>query len=557
MGYIGSKAGAGVFHAIIAEMPPHSVYVEPFFGSGAIFHKKRPAASSIVIDRDPDCVAKVSALAGVRAVCGNALEILPTLTLPADALVYCDPPYLLETRKNRRYYKFEMEREDHARLLDILKALKCRVLLSGYFSPIYVAALRDWRVCRFQAATRGGPRTEWLWCNFPESAELHDWRFAGRGNKRGNRERLNFGRLAARWLARIEAMPARKRGFLLNAITQIFPCDLPRLGTSSSVTVTDQAATAIDLSQSGASCRRNALELPLPDPRAENDADRSTRAVSGARIPNGAVFSLFPGADLLGRGFEQAGYLVFRGPDKLWGQRIEDFRGRAGLVEGVIGGPPCPDFSSAQRGAPTGEGVRMLAEFARVVTEMAPEWFLLENVPAVPDVQIAGYTIQRFHLAANECGLAQRRLRAFQFGSRDGSKLMIPRVTGRHSDLPVSSLARAVTAHEGQQTNRRSWPDVCELMGLPRDFELPGWSVKAKNRAVGNGVPVPMARVIAEAIKQRHETKFLRLCICGCAREVPEGRTLATAACRKRMQRRRERMAMSVESDTAGRSTPG
>jgi DNA adenine methylase len=121
MGYIGSKAGAGVFHAIIAEMPPHSVYVEPFFGSGAIFHKKKRAESSIVIDRDPGCVAKVSALAGVRAICGDALEILPTLTLPADALVYCDPPYLLETRKNRRYYKFEMESADHLRLLDILR----------------------------------------------------------------------------------------------------------------------------------------------------------------------------------------------------------------------------------------------------------------------------------------------------------------------------------------------------------------------------------------------------------------------------------------------------
>lgn len=47
-GYIGSKAG--VFRRIIGEMPPHSVYVEPFFGSGAIFFKKRPAARSILID---------------------------------------------------------------------------------------------------------------------------------------------------------------------------------------------------------------------------------------------------------------------------------------------------------------------------------------------------------------------------------------------------------------------------------------------------------------------------------------------------------------------------
>jgi hypothetical protein len=42
---------------------------------------------------------------------------------------------------------------------------------------------------------------------------VHDWRFAGRGNKRGNRERLNFGRLAARWLARLEAMPRASAAF--------------------------------------------------------------------------------------------------------------------------------------------------------------------------------------------------------------------------------------------------------------------------------------------------------------------------------------------------------
>jgi hypothetical protein len=41
MGYIGSKAGAGVFHAIIAETPPHSVYVEPFFRLGRDLPQKK------------------------------------------------------------------------------------------------------------------------------------------------------------------------------------------------------------------------------------------------------------------------------------------------------------------------------------------------------------------------------------------------------------------------------------------------------------------------------------------------------------------------------------
>ena len=42
------------------------------------------------------------------------------------------------------------------------------------------------------------------------------------------------------------------------------------------------------------------------------------------------VLSLFPGAGLLDRGFEQAGFCVVRGPDILFGQRIEDFHAPAG-----------------------------------------------------------------------------------------------------------------------------------------------------------------------------------------------------------------------------------
>ena len=55
-----------------------------------------------------------------------------------------------------------------------------------------------------------------LWCNFPEPDDLHDWNYAGKNF----RQRLALKRLAARWLARLEGMPARKRGYVLNEIQQ-------------------------------------------------------------------------------------------------------------------------------------------------------------------------------------------------------------------------------------------------------------------------------------------------------------------------------------------------
>ena len=248
------------------------------------------------------------------------------------------------------------------------------------------------------------------------------------------------------------------------------------------------------------------------------------------------VLSLFPGIDLLGRGFEAEGFCVVRGPDLLFGGDIREFHPPTDRFDGVIGGSPCQDFSKARRGLPpTGYGLEMLSEFVRCVLEASPAWFLLENVPSVPDIQVPGYTVQRFDLNANECGLRQDRLRHFQFGSCDGSILVPSRM------ITTGSTSPTCTATEGKRKDRRTWADFCELQGLPRDFDLPGWPVSAKYRAVGNGVPVPMASVIARAIQNATPRPGVRLCICGCGRIVHGKHVSATPACRKRMERRRKR----------------
>ena len=245
------------------------------------------------------------------------------------------------------------------------------------------------------------------------------------------------------------------------------------------------------------------------------------------------VLSLFPGADLFGRGFELEGYCVVRGPDVLWGADVRDFVGVPGRFDGVIGGPPCQDFSGLNR-SPGGYGREMLAEYLRVVSECQPDWFVMENVARVPDVVLSGYTVQRFDLNANECGLAQSRLRHFQFGSRRGCVVTLQR--GVRSGVSQSICL----ASEGDRSERRSFADFCELQGLPRDFDLPGLSVAASYRAVGNGVPVPMARVVARAVTvQAVPGPGSSLCVCGCGRLVTGRRELALGACRQRVSRAR------------------
>lgn len=52
-----------------------------------------------------------------------------------DTLFYVDPPYL--GRKKNNQYLFEMGEQDHKELIEVLKGLKARIILSGYDHPAY------------------------------------------------------------------------------------------------------------------------------------------------------------------------------------------------------------------------------------------------------------------------------------------------------------------------------------------------------------------------------------------------------------------------------------
>jgi DNA (cytosine-5)-methyltransferase 1 len=254
------------------------------------------------------------------------------------------------------------------------------------------------------------------------------------------------------------------------------------------------------------------------------------------------ILSLFPGIDLLGMGFEEAGFTVVRGPDPIFGGDIRCFHPPEAF-EGIIGGSPCQDFSKLRRTPPTGYGAEMLAEFHRCVTVAKPEWFLLENVPGVPRIEVRGYQVQRIHVRASEFGAAQHRLRILQFGYRDGAPLILSRPVTK----PTAS-ARAALASEGTGKDRRAWAEFCALQGLVPAPKLDSFTQAARYRAVGNGVYIPMARAVAMSIRARGVTSVaeLRPCMCQCGRPVLNT-VYATVACRKRAQRMR---------DAAGATSP-
>jgi DNA (cytosine-5)-methyltransferase 1 len=244
------------------------------------------------------------------------------------------------------------------------------------------------------------------------------------------------------------------------------------------------------------------------------------------------VLSLFPGIGLLDRAFEAVGFCVVRGPDKLWGGDVRLFVPPAGRFDGVIGGPPCQDFSAARRTPPTGDGLLMLAEFVRVTELAAPTWWLAENVARVPPIAVRGFRrTQRLDCDAAWFGVG-RRLRHFQFACRSGATLQIPRGTVPR-DAPGCVLAN----------DPRPLAELIRLQGLPAAFTLPPFTQAAAKEAIGNGVPLPLGIAIAAAVRDATWQRDAAggTCLCGCGRVTGRRQRYYDASCRKRAQRQRQR----------------
>lgn len=249
------------------------------------------------------------------------------------------------------------------------------------------------------------------------------------------------------------------------------------------------------------------------------------------------VLSLFPGIGLLDKAFEEEGFCVVRGPDVLWGGDIRKFHPPAGRFDGVIGGPPCQAFSRLahmvrQNGYEPKFG-NLIPEFERCVREAKPAWFLMENVPDAPLPTNIGrddyryYRIHSFILNNRQCidenGLpaVQNRARRWTWGCVDHHNPLrvetaplesmdfeYAAVGGSSRPIAIGGSGKPKNFRDGKgrmpwnSKSAASFKEICGKQGLPAEFDLPPFTVSAKCKAVGNGVPLPMGRAIARAVKQ-------------------------------------------------------
>jgi len=250
------------------------------------------------------------------------------------------------------------------------------------------------------------------------------------------------------------------------------------------------------------------------------------------------VLSLFPGIGLLDQAFEAEGFCVVRGPDLLWGGDVRTFHPPAGRFDGVIGGPPCQAHSrlaALVRHVHGDDAVApdMIPDFVRVIEEARPAWFLMENVPGAPVPAPSGYEIRSSLINQRWVpdATAQNRVRRFTFGTSgpvspsgfqvettalepfgytnavcaSGTTWMIG-IGGSGKPKPDSRFAR-----HGRPEGRHSAAylrEACIAQGLPLEYleklthpRRGPFTIRAAIHAIGNGVPLPLGRAVARAVK--------------------------------------------------------
>lgn len=248
------------FRNIINEAPPHDIYLEPFVGSGAVLMNKKIAPMfSIGIDQDGRALNQIMVqgpkpfkvmtmnidpynnMMGQKrympgACClhlGDALfwmsnyhDMIIANHPKATVWCYLDPPYLEKDEdgtpiRQGNIYKHEFQTlEQHADLLGLIKQLPWKIAISGYASELYERELKDWRKISWEAITRAGTKaTEYLWMNYEQPFELHDYQYLGKGF----RDREKIRRQQKRWDTKLKNMRPQQRYAMMSVIEKHRP----------------------------------------------------------------------------------------------------------------------------------------------------------------------------------------------------------------------------------------------------------------------------------------------------------------------------------------------
>lgn len=135
---------------------------------------------------------------------------------------------------------------------------------------------------------------------------------------------------------------------------------------------------------------------------------------------------------------------------------------KKGSVNVVVGGPPCQGFSVAGKRDPNDPRNKLFREFVRVVDQVRPDYFVMENVPGILTMQkgkVAEAILEAFEeigypdvsiaiLETASLGVAQLRSRAIFIGNRHGMKNPFPApILDQKDYVPIESVISDLPPH--------------------------------------------------------------------------------------------------------------
>lgn len=262
---------------------------------------------------------------------------------------------------------------------------------------------------------------------------------------------------------------------------------------------------------------------------------------------NNKIVDLFCGCGGLSSGFQNAGFKVVGAFDNwkpaidVYNENLEDGAESLDLsdldktfevldvlfervgVDGIIGGPPCQDFSSAGKRVEA-DRADLTEKYAAIVARYRPSFFLMENVPraqnaaafrrAVDVLEEAGYGITEHVVDSALCGVPQRRKRLITVGflsGNDNGEEFRKRLIEGLSDKPTTmrdyfgdSLGTEYIYRHPRSYARRAVFSIDE----------PCPTVRGVNRPIGPGypghpgdaAPVEMSRPLTTEERARVQT---------------------------------------------------
>ena len=156
----------------------------------------------------------------------------------------------------------------------------------------------------------------------------------------------------------------------------------------------------------------------------------------------------------------------------------DDLRAECGKIDGVVGGPPCQGFSAIGKRIPSDPRRKLLREFFRVVKEVDPTFFVMENVCGLAYADAFGELEAALRLVfdnydclgpitlnAAEFVAATNRSRLFVIGTRKDKADSVTLSDLNERKRPCETVESAISDLEGAAfTGERDSFDVWRIM---------------------------------------------------------------------------------------------